>query len=647
VISRDNEKLLRDSYDTVMADVISLENNIEASQLAFHQQIEAAREVREARRLGKHISTVEGVVIAGKEQTSITTVGVVVTTVEDETRIVEGEGGREPDGAAEKVDKDVSAVEKVVDNRNLDRVEVGRASVEDVTLLPVGGVVTTVEDETRIVEGEGGREPDGAADKVDKDVSAVEKVVDNRNLDRVEVGRASVEEVTLLPVGGVVTTGEDETRIVEGVVASVPDGAAVLVDKDVSAVEKVVDNRNLDRVEVGRASVVEVTLLPVGGVVTTGEDETRIVEGVVAPVPDGAAVLVDKDVSAVEKVVDNRNLEGVEVGMASVEGFTLRPDGVKVVVAPVEEVIEELSSETGEAVSPLPEIIASKKRALDDQKDTHLKDNIPIANDPSQVSLGKVALPTTKKRNKLSLRRKVTNNQGVAPQHEPSITQGLGLHLTAVRLGGEATVGKEDVATLIDKEYDPEQTAEKERLQLADFLTTRPPPPTFVREGDGKAKKRKSKKCGTKKTKKLLSGSTTAISIEGAPMLDPKPPAGHPWAGYSTTETGWEEWPYESTMDGNPEDWTHEGRTHEDQESWDNVDNNEWYWDHEFGNWVYTGPSYIKRIRRKDLSNKMEKNWRLGMRRNWNTPKKEKMLAKITITRDNMNLVITYIYKPM
>ena len=521
VISRDNEKLLRDSYDTVMADVISLENNIEASQLAFHQQIEAAREVREARRLGKHISTVEGVVIAGKEQTSITTVGVVVTTVEDETRIVEGEGGREPDGAAEKVDKDVSAVEKVV------------------------------------------------------------------------------------------------------------------------------DNRNLDRVEVGRASVVEVTLLPVGGVVTTGEDETRIVEGVVAPVPDGAAVLVDKDVSAVEKVVDNRNLEGVEVGMASVEGFTLRPDGVKVVVAPVEEVIEELSSETGEAVSPLPEIIASKKRALDDQKDTHLKDNIPIANDPSQVSLGKVALPTTKKRNKLSLRRKVTNNQGVAPQHEPSITQGLGLHLTAVRLGGEATVGKEDVATLIDKEYDPEQTAEKERLQLADFLTTRPPPPTFVREGDGKAKKRKSKKCGTKKTKKLLSGSTTAISIEGAPMLDSKPPAGHPWAGYSTTETGWEEWPYESTMDGNPEDWTHEGRTHEDQESWDNVDNNEWYWDHEFGNWVYTGPSYIKRIRRKDLSNKMEKNWRLGMRRNWNTPKKEKMLAKITITRDNMNLVITYIYKPM
>ena len=94
--------------------------------------------------------------------------------------------------------------------------------------------------------------------------------------------------------------------------------------------------------------------------------------------------------------------------------------------AEVEEVIEELSSETGEAVSPLPEIIASKKRALDDQKDTHLKDNIPIANDPSQVGLEKLALRTTKKLNKLSLRRNVTKNQGAATQHEPTITQGRG-----------------------------------------------------------------------------------------------------------------------------------------------------------------------------------------------------------------------------
>jgi hypothetical protein len=46
--------------------------------------------------------------------------------------------------------------------------------------------------------------------------------------------------------------------------------------------------------------------------------------------------------------------------------------------------------------------------------------------------------------------------------------------------------------------------------------------------------------------------------------------------------------------------------------------------------------------RRKDLTNKMEKNWRLGMRRNWNTAKKEKMIAKISITRDNMSLLHTY-----
>jgi hypothetical protein len=34
------------------------------------------------------------------------------------------------------------------------------------------------------------------------------------------------------------------------------------------------------------------------------------------------------------------------------------------------------------------------------------------------------------------------------------------------------------------------------------------------------------------------------------------------------------------------------------------------------------------------------------MRRNWNTPKKQKMLDKITITRDNMHLVIPYISPP-
>ena len=72
----------------------------------------------------------------------------------------------------------------------------------------------------------------------------------------------------------------------------------------------------------------------------------------------------------------------------------------------------------------------------------------------------------------------------------------------------------------------------------------------------------------------------------------------------------------------------------------------EWYWNEEYETWVYVAP---KRIRPRDLTNKMEKNWLLGMRRNWNTAKKDKMLAAITITRANYHLVSMatfYITKP-
>ncbi len=48
---------------------------------------------------------------------------------------------------------------------------------------------------------------------------------------------------------------------------------------------------------------------------------------------------------------------------------------------------------------------------------------------------------------------------------------------------------------------------------------------------------------------------------------------------------------------------------------------------------------YTRAVRRKNLSNRMEKNWVLGMRRNWNTDKKAKMIAKMTITRDNIHTV--------
>jgi hypothetical protein len=71
----------------------------------------------------------------------------------------------------------------------------------------------------------------------------------------------------------------------------------------------------------------------------------------------------------------------------------------------------------------------------------------------------------------------------------------------------------------------------------------------------------------------------------------------------------------------------------EDGEQWNNA---EWYWDEQYNTWVFTGP---KRKRRKDLTNKMEKNWLLGMRRNWETDKKAKMVAKITVKRDELHTV--------
>ena len=62
----------------------------------------------------------------------------------------------------------------------------------------------------------------------------------------------------------------------------------------------------------------------------------------------------------------------------------------------------------------------------------------------------------------------------------------------------------------------------------------------------------------------------------------------------------------------------------------------EWYWDYDYDTWVHTG---TKRVRRKNLSNRLKKLWVLGMRRNWNTDKKAKMIAKMTIKRDKLATV--------
>jgi hypothetical protein len=42
------------------------------------------------------------------------------------------------------------------------------------------------------------------------------------------------------------------------------------------------------------------------------------------------------------------------------------------------------------------------------------------------------------------------------------------------------------------------------------------------------------------------------------------------------------------------------------------------------------------------LTNSMEKKWRLGISRNWNNTKKDKIIAKVTVKRNNMSTVETY-----
>jgi hypothetical protein len=68
-------------------------------------------------------------------------------------------------------------------------------------------------------------------------------------------------------------------------------------------------------------------------------------------------------------------------------------------------------------------------------------------------------------------------------------------------------------------------------------------------------------------------------------------------------------------------------------ETWDDED---YYWDEEYESWVYMPQ---KRVRRRDLTNKKEKIWKLAMRRNWDTKKNATMMEKITIKRDELDTV--------
>ena len=99
----------------------------------------------------------------------------------------------------------------------------------------------------------------------------------------------------------------------------------------------------------------------------------------------------------------------------------------------------------------------------------------------------------------------------------------------------------------------------------------------------------------------------------------------------------WEETYY---SDGCAHDTHNEDYDDTDMATDEGVDVNDdnWYWDEKFHTWVFTGS---KRPRKRDLTNKVERNWILGMRRNWDTDKSAKLLEKITITREHLSTVRT------
>jgi hypothetical protein len=159
---------------------------------------------------------------------------------------------------------------------------------------------------------------------------------------------------------------------------------------------------------------------------------------------------------------------------------------------------------------------------------------------------------------------------------------------------------------------------ERKRLELAKYFTQS----STVKDGE-EVKTRKRKRKGIKAAiPRLGSGLETADDkaddIEAVVPVPPEtaPTAIETFAEYDTnTDSIWT--------------WNHEGN----EDSWENDD---YYWDEQYSTWVYMPR---KRIRRKDLTNKKEKNWALSMRRNWATKKKDKIMAKITIKRDELDTV--------
>ena len=595
LISGINEQLLRESYEVVMTDVIALEKSIEASEYAYEQHNTTARLARDARRKVNHIT------IAGTPPDDSLTASDKFKKDKNENDVIQ----------VDPVGKKFDPVEKELE-KQVDPVENGVAHVQK-EVDPVEKEVDPVEKQVDPVE-KGVDPVEKKVDPVEKVVARVEKEVDpvGKHVDPVEKLVDPVEKLVekeVYPVENGVARVEKEVDPVEKQVDP--------VEKQVDPVEKLVE-KEVDPVENGVARIekeVDPVLKqvdPLEKQVDPVEKEVDPVEKEVDPVEEQLDPVV-KQVDPVEKEVD-KEADPVENGVARVEKEV---DPVEQQVDPVEKKVDPVEKEVEKDVDPVGNGVAHVEKDVDPvEKPVGPVEDVAATFGHEQDSTN--ARQKRKKRKKLSLRRKETIIDGVATQHEPTLTKGLGGTVSAVKIEVEEGVGKDKGTAPTDQENDTYETTEKIRLELATYFTIPKDTVTIDPAVDGKAthsKKRKKlshrlKKGGEKRIKKQIETDTQASKEQ-------LPPDGDPWADFRSPEGTTENVPDAA------ESWISE----------------EWFWDEETWNWVYIGP---KRIRRKDLTNKMERNWRLGMRRNWNTQKKEKMIAKITITRDNMSLVRTY-----
>ena len=189
-------------------------------------------------------------------------------------------------------------------------------------------------------------------------------------------------------------------------------------------------------------------------------------------------------------------------------------------------------------------------------------------------------------------------------QAKTDVTEDAALVIQASEAGGQSD-GKDAMK-------------ERKRLELANYFTQS----TTVKDGD-EVNIRKRKRNGSKAAiTRSGSGKETADDkADDSEAVVPVPPETEPTAIETFAD-------YYTNTD-NIQTWNNGAN----EDSWENDD---YYWDEQYSTWVYMPR---KRIRRKDLTNKKEKNWALSMRRNWASKKKDKIMAKITIKRDKLDTV--------